>query len=185
MEQREISYYKKRITAFSIGKWVCNISPILICLIVYVVMTLLGQQESANEITREAARATTATTNTIDPVKFPLGVSIAAVFAGGSMIRESKKNRAVDTSQSEVQIDGAINWGVLALVLYLCYISLNYIIAMCASESVGQIGGLVFNYHLQKNKKMYDKLETANFNASAIVREQEKERKKVKVEPTE
>ena len=180
MEQREISYYKKRITAFSIGKWICNISPILICLIVYVVMTLLGQKESADNITKEAAKA-----NAIDPVKFPLGVSIAAIFGGVSMIKEAKRNKGVETSKSEIQLDGAITWGVLALVLYLCYISLNYIIAMCASESVGQIGGLVCNYHLQKNKKMYDKLETANLNASAIVREQEKERKKVKVEPTE
>lgn len=148
-------YYKKRYRIFGLIKWLFIILPIAIVLIIYIAKASAGA----------------ANTNPISPIKFPIGLALAAVASIVAIISEMRKaNKKREEDNTGINFNGAIIWFVIAIVFYFCYISIFYLTVLCFAEFAGQIGACICSYEMKQAREKMKEVEKAEINADAMKR---------------
>lgn len=148
-------YYRRQARWLSVGKWTCVSAPIVAVITTYLVK----------------ANMNAANTNPIDPIKFPIGLSLAAIVGIVSIVLETKKaGKEAEKNGTGVNFTGAIGWGVAALILYFCYLTVFYLVILCAAEFVGQVGAVICKAEIKEKQDLMNKIQTAEINADAFRR---------------
>lgn len=130
-ETDPIKYYKRVRAWCRVGYWCSIILPMAIVIIIY----CCTHAES------------------VDKVKFPLGIGMAIVWAVVialvEVVRANKEKKGDYVKMIPISL-GFINWFVASIVLYLLYITMYYLIILLLVEGVGQFGASIFAYFMKK-----------------------------------
>jgi len=154
-------YYRRQYRWLAVGKYVSYFLPIVAVLVWYIIASLVGG----------------ANTNPLNPFRFAFGFVLIFVVAFFMLVHELRKNNKQNAKEgNSLDFGGAIGCATTAIILGLLYITMFYLIILFVCEFVGQVAGSIFKYNQGIAKDKMDKVQTAEFNAEAIVREQNKKR---------
>lgn len=158
-----VRYYKRKRHWLTFGRCMCFIVPALSVLITYAVMAMMKK----------------ANTNPLNPVQFTLGITLmVVVIVVVTLSQLHAITKANKKNGKGPQFTSAFVWLLIALILWLLYISTYYLIIFCAVEFIASFCGAFFTSAIKQTYVDQDKEDTAERQAKAITRamkEKEKE----------
>lgn len=159
-----VRYYKRKRHWLTFGRCLCLIVPALAVLLTYAVRAWLKM----------------ANTNPLNPVQFGLGialmVTVIIVVVLSQLRAVTKENKK---SGQGPQFTSAFVWLLIALILWLLYISTYYIIIFCGVEFIASFTSAFFTSAINQTYIDQDKEDTAERQAKAISRAMEEKKSKV------
>ena len=166
-ETDHVRYYKKKRHWLTFGRCMCFIVPALAVLVTYAVMAWLKK----------------ANTNPLNPYQFGLGIVLMVVTIVVVVLSQLHAvTKANKKDGKGPQFTSAFVWLLLALILWLLYISTYYLIIFCAVEFIASFAGAFFTSAIRQTYVDQDKEDTAERQAKAIARNMKKKEEGIPLE---